>query len=160
MAIKSFIACTVKWTPRWCNKPKFHFIMHLEDHVRRFGPAVIFATEIFESHNAIIRSKSVHSNRQAPSRNIATAFAHMNRLCAFLCGGKIRVRSVVSTSTARSSGPTDTTENPSHFWQQVGVNPTELMKNQSVVTGYLGINTGSDVLRPGLSLQSDIKSHR
>ena len=128
--------------------------MHLEDHVRRFGPAIIFATEVFESHNAVIRSKSVHSNRQAPSRDIATAFAHTNRLRSFLCGGSVRVRSLVpasATDTAgSSSSAVDSSAIESSHWQQVGVNPMDLVARQSIVTDYLGIETNSGVFPPGL----------
>lgn len=48
-------------------------------HVSRFGPAILYATEGFESFNAVIRDHSVHSNHQAPSRNIARGFARCNR---------------------------------------------------------------------------------
>ncbi|KAH8983089.1 hypothetical protein EDB86DRAFT_3066391 [Lactarius hatsudake] len=41
----------------------------------------------FESYNAIIRSKSVHSNRCAPSRDIAIAFAHYSQVRHLLSGG-------------------------------------------------------------------------
>ncbi|KAH9003025.1 hypothetical protein EDB86DRAFT_3063037 [Lactarius hatsudake] len=75
-AITEFLFRVICWTPCWFNKPKFHFILHLPSHIRRFGPAVLFATETFESYNAIIQSKSVHSNRRAPSWDIAIAFAH------------------------------------------------------------------------------------
>ncbi|KAF9493187.1 hypothetical protein BDN71DRAFT_1591205 [Pleurotus eryngii] len=60
--IDYFLLCTTRWTARWFNKPKFHILVHLPDHIRRFGPASLFATEAFESFNAIIRAKSVHSN--------------------------------------------------------------------------------------------------
>ncbi|KAF6742725.1 hypothetical protein DFP72DRAFT_829964, partial [Ephemerocybe angulata] len=59
-----------RWTSAWFNN-KFHIIIHLPDHIVHFGPAILFATEAFESFNAVIRAKSVHSNRQAPSRDIA-----------------------------------------------------------------------------------------
>ncbi|KAJ6583660.1 hypothetical protein B0H10DRAFT_2168146 [Mycena sp. CBHHK59/15] len=65
-AIKHFLDCTCRLTLQWFNKPKFHVILHLPAHIRRFGPAMLFATEGFESFNAIIRSCSVHSNRHAP----------------------------------------------------------------------------------------------
>ncbi|KAK0435376.1 hypothetical protein EV421DRAFT_1716660, partial [Armillaria borealis] len=78
--IDCFLQCVAQWTCRWFNKPKFHILVHLPDHIRRFGPAMLFATEAFESFNAIIRSKSVHSNRHAPSRDIARAFAQCNRI--------------------------------------------------------------------------------
>lgn len=63
-------------------------IIHLPAHIRRFGPAVLFATESFESFNAVIRAKSIHSNRLAPSRDIALAFAHNNRVRHLVSGGR------------------------------------------------------------------------
>ncbi|KZV84575.1 hypothetical protein EXIGLDRAFT_842094 [Exidia glandulosa HHB12029] len=90
-AINNLLAATACWTPRWFNKPKFHLLVHLPDHIRRFGPAIIFATEAFESFNAVIRAKSVHSNRQAPSRDIARAFAHGNRIRHLVSGGYFRI---------------------------------------------------------------------
>ncbi|KAJ6569397.1 hypothetical protein B0H19DRAFT_1257049 [Mycena capillaripes] len=85
--IDHFLLCAAKWTNRWFNKPKFHIFLHLPAHIRRFGPAILFATEAFESFNAIIRAKSVHSNRHAPSRDIAHAFAQGNRVRHLLSGG-------------------------------------------------------------------------
>ncbi|EJD48321.1 hypothetical protein AURDEDRAFT_61105 [Auricularia subglabra TFB-10046 SS5] len=86
-AINNLLASTASWTPQWFNKPKFHILVHLPDHIRRFGPAILFATEGFESFNAVIRSKSLHSNRQAPSRDIALAFAQGDRVRHLLSGG-------------------------------------------------------------------------
>ncbi|KAH9017678.1 hypothetical protein EDB85DRAFT_2076060 [Lactarius pseudohatsudake] len=88
IAINDFLMRTAKWTPRWFNKPKFHILLHLPTHVRRFGPAILFVTEPFESFNAIIRAKSIHSNRLAPSHDIALAFAHANRVRYLLSGGR------------------------------------------------------------------------
>ena len=86
-AIKNFLLKTAQWTCDWFNKSKFHIILHLPAHVRRFGPAMLFATEAFESFNAVIRVKSVHSNRQAPSRDIAMAFAQGNCVRHLFSGG-------------------------------------------------------------------------
>ncbi|KIM55165.1 hypothetical protein SCLCIDRAFT_62674, partial [Scleroderma citrinum Foug A] len=44
-AIQDFLAHTAHWTPRWFNKPKFHILLHLVEHIDRFGPAALFATE-------------------------------------------------------------------------------------------------------------------
>lgn len=80
------------WTPRWFNKSKFHIILHVVDHIRRFGPAALFATESFESFNAVIRAKSIHSNHCAPSRDIAHSFAHGSRIRHILSGARILIR--------------------------------------------------------------------
>ncbi|KAJ8518506.1 hypothetical protein ONZ45_g4413 [Pleurotus djamor] len=85
--INHFLLCTAQWTTCWFNEPKFHILLHLPEHIRRFGPAILFATEAFESYNAVIRAKSVHSNRHAPSRDIARAFAQGNRIRHLLSGG-------------------------------------------------------------------------
>ncbi|KAJ3739985.1 hypothetical protein DFH05DRAFT_1406273 [Lentinula detonsa] len=86
-SIDHFLDCTCQLTPRWFNKPKFHILLHLPEHIRRFGPAMLFATESFESYNAIIRTRSVHSNRHAPSKDIANAMARSNRVRHLLNGG-------------------------------------------------------------------------
>ncbi|KAJ3897384.1 hypothetical protein F5879DRAFT_996133 [Lentinula edodes] len=85
--IEQFLLHAAKWSIRWFNKPKFHILVHLPEHIRRFGPAMLFATEVFESYNAVIRAKSIHSNRLAPSRDIAWAFARQNRIRHMLSGG-------------------------------------------------------------------------
>lgn len=86
--IDQFLYTVARWDPTWFNKPKFHIILHLPDHIKRLGPAPLFATEAFESYNALIRTESVHSNRQAPSRDIALAFAHSNRVRHLISGGQ------------------------------------------------------------------------
>ncbi|KAF9072514.1 hypothetical protein BDP27DRAFT_1205221, partial [Rhodocollybia butyracea] len=43
--IDQFLLCAAKWSIRWFNKPKFHILVHLPEHIRRFGPAMLFATE-------------------------------------------------------------------------------------------------------------------
>ncbi|KAJ7222568.1 hypothetical protein GGX14DRAFT_352846 [Mycena pura] len=68
-------------------KIKLHLLTHLPDDIRRFGPAIRFSTEIFESCNAIFRACSVRSNRLAPSRDIARKFASMERVKHLLSGG-------------------------------------------------------------------------
>ncbi|KAH9946550.1 hypothetical protein B0H21DRAFT_822615 [Amylocystis lapponica] len=74
-AITNFMAATTLWTTQWFNKPKFHLFLHLLGHIRRFGPAALYSTEGFESYNLVIRLRSIHSNRHAPSDDIAENFS-------------------------------------------------------------------------------------
>ena len=50
-------------------------------------------TETFESFNALIRALSIHSNHQAPSRDIAIGFANASRIRHLLSGGKFSLNS-------------------------------------------------------------------
>ncbi|KAK1235606.1 hypothetical protein PQX77_001159 [Marasmius sp. AFHP31] len=128
--INVFLLRTAKWSGRWFNKPKFHILLHLPDHIRRFGPAILFATEAFESFNAIIRAKSVHSNRQAPSRDIALAFAQGNRIRHLLSRGMFREKD------------SDGKLQPGHRW--IGPGPQRLMDGtKNIVREYLGIPSHS-----------------
>lgn len=69
------------------SKPKFHILCHLPYHIRRFGPALLFSTERYESFNRIFRLCSIYSNRLAPSRDIATTFADLERCRHIMTGG-------------------------------------------------------------------------
>ncbi|KAJ3792065.1 hypothetical protein GGU11DRAFT_750597 [Lentinula aff. detonsa] len=64
--INNFLLCVARWTSRWFNKPKFHIIIHLALHIQRFGPAMLFATEAFESFNAVICYDHAKSNSRGP----------------------------------------------------------------------------------------------
>lgn len=88
-AVDDFLAATALWTTQWFNKPKFHVVLHILFHIRRFGPAILCATETFESFNYVIRARSVHSNRQAPSIDIGNAFDHMHAVRHLVSGGWI-----------------------------------------------------------------------
>ncbi|EFI26599.1 hypothetical protein CC1G_15371 [Coprinopsis cinerea okayama7 len=124
-AIDHFLECTAHWTPRWFNKPKFHLLLHLPAHIRRFGPAILFATEVFESFNAVIRAWSIHSNRLAPSRDIAMHAAHLARIRHFLSGGYFRVKG---------------SEEPDTFeWLTAGAEVLRLGQEPSVVTRRIGL---------------------
>ncbi|KAI5998470.1 hypothetical protein EDC04DRAFT_2976335 [Pisolithus marmoratus] len=92
-AIQDFLAHTACWTPQWFNKPKFHILLHLVEHICQFGPAALFATEAFESFNAVIQAKSIHSNQQSPSHDIAKGFAHGNWIRHILSGAHIHIHS-------------------------------------------------------------------
>ncbi|KAH9948702.1 hypothetical protein B0H21DRAFT_890351 [Amylocystis lapponica] len=138
--IQYFLLCAARWTTRWFNKPKFHILLHLVEHIRRFGPASLFATEAFESFNAIIRAKSVHSNRQAPSRDIAIAFAQGNRIRHLLSGGLFMVR--LSETNVFSHEP--------ESWTHIGAGPAALVHGQNTVTRYLSLD--EEPVRQGICI--------
>ncbi|KAL1662140.1 hypothetical protein GGF50DRAFT_59618 [Schizophyllum commune] len=98
LGINNFLDRVCVLTPQWFNKPKFHVLLHLPDHIRRFGPAMLFATEGFESFNAVIRAASVHSNRHAPSRDIAAQMARRNRVRHLLSGGMFLLQATKPTT--------------------------------------------------------------
>jgi len=79
----SFTMFSIYWSifdPSWIQyKYKLHVLSHIKEDIRRFGPAVLFATEIFECWTAVFRLCSVLSNHQAPSRDIANTLADMER---------------------------------------------------------------------------------
>ncbi|KAJ7866209.1 hypothetical protein B0H14DRAFT_2573484 [Mycena olivaceomarginata] len=68
-------------------KIKLHLLAHIPDDIRRFGPAIRFATEIYEAFNGVFRLCSIYSNRLAPSRDISHKFASMDRVKHILSSG-------------------------------------------------------------------------
>ncbi|KAG2346414.1 hypothetical protein BDR05DRAFT_878375 [Suillus weaverae] len=86
--IQDFLSVTAQCAPSIIiSKPKFHFLVHLPAYIRRFGPAVIFSTERYESFNHVFRLTCVYSNRQAPSRDSCRVFAHQDIIKHIVTGG-------------------------------------------------------------------------
>lgn len=69
------------------DKGKIHLLVHMPFFVLRFGPLLGPSTERYESFNAVFRECSIHSNRQAPSRDIAARFAAFDRVRHIASGG-------------------------------------------------------------------------
>ncbi|KAG8762734.1 hypothetical protein FRC12_008883 [Ceratobasidium sp. 428] len=69
------------------QKTKTHLLIHMPMFVRRFGPLQGPNSERYESFNASFRAASVHSNRQAPSRDIAHTFAVFDVVKHVMLGG-------------------------------------------------------------------------
>ncbi|KAF8156771.1 hypothetical protein B0H34DRAFT_859450 [Crassisporium funariophilum] len=164
-AIDLFLDCTCRVTPRWFNKPKFHIILHLPNHVKCFGPAMLFAMEGFESFNAIIRSASIHSNCHAPSRDIAHQMAKGNRVCHLLSGGKFLMNWLPLVSEKlrgqKTGAPRNLAtwmehiENPSSLkWRAVGLEPLKLLDISSFGERLLGLGQ-DDESEPIIGLCSE-----
>ena len=137
--IEGFLLRTARWTSQWFNKPKFHIFLHLPSHIRRFGPAILFATEAFESFNAVIRAKSIHSNRQAPSRDIGRAFAQGNRMRHLLSGGYF----IPKDHEELAQSPSNPIPIPQHehYWHTIGPGPQQLVAVSSSPLSSLGLPT-------------------
>ncbi|KAJ7318546.1 hypothetical protein DFH08DRAFT_917520 [Mycena albidolilacea] len=88
VAIDNVLDCWAVVDPNQITqKYKLHVLPHLPEAVRRFGPSILFATEIFECWNSVFRLCSVLSNHQAPSLDIATTLADMERFKHQVSGG-------------------------------------------------------------------------
>lgn len=87
--LNDFICAVALWNTRWFNKPKFHVVLHILLHIKRYGPAILSATESFESFNLVIRLRSVHSPRHAPSVDIADDFSHLHAVRHLVSGGQV-----------------------------------------------------------------------
>ena len=149
IAIQDFLAHTAHWTPHLFNKPKFHILLHLVEHIRQFCPAALFATEGFESFNAVIRAKSIHSNRQSPSHDIARGFAHGNHIHHILSGAYIHIcsnHSKLENQIKRlieRPPPGALNVEEAGTWWPTGIAPLELVRKPNIITDYLGMDSMS-----------------
>ena len=112
---------------------------------------MLFATEAFESFNAVIRAKSVHSNRQAPSRDIAMAFAQGNRVRHLLSGGYFVPAHLLSTSLDETSMLPRPEILAHGNWRSVGPGPLRLVEGDQTVQNYLGLSAFGETLSLGIS---------
>ncbi|CAD6925713.1 unnamed protein product [Tilletia laevis] len=71
------------------NKPKLHLLIHVDAHLKAFGPLSALSAEHFEAFNSIVRAACVVSNRQIPSRDIANRLTSQQDLRHILSGGRL-----------------------------------------------------------------------
>ncbi|KAH9808346.1 hypothetical protein DFH28DRAFT_936321 [Melampsora americana] len=87
--VRIFLKAIIQLSAQWCNKPKFHMLIHLCDAINQFGPPCLFATENFESYNGNTRESSIHSNHLSPGRDIANSCNNNRLMRAFGAGSHI-----------------------------------------------------------------------
>jgi hypothetical protein len=78
--------------PDFLKKAKIHLLLHLPEVLLQFGPTSAYNTERCESFNSLVRTANVYSNKQAPSRDIATSFSVNETLYHISCGAIIQGR--------------------------------------------------------------------
>ncbi|KAK7027138.1 hypothetical protein R3P38DRAFT_3268099 [Favolaschia claudopus] len=99
-----------------------------------------WTNQAFESFNAIIRAKSVHSNRHAPSRDIALAFAQGNRIRHLLSGGLFLLTQHVPKNEVQGNDSAGLKfSKDSNAWKSIGLGPKLLVQAPNTVTSYLGL---------------------
>lgn len=72
--------------PTLVHKQKVHYLLHLVESMRNYGPSSAFSAERCESFNSTVRLQNIFGNKQAPSRDIANHFAVVEHL-RFICDG-------------------------------------------------------------------------
>ncbi|KAI8996109.1 hypothetical protein BC832DRAFT_520421, partial [Gaertneriomyces semiglobifer] len=87
-ALNAMIASICDVDVQWLSShAKFHILLHVEENIRQFGPAVLYMSEKFESFNKVMRNHAVHTNRHGPSVDIARRFARHNTVRHLFSGG-------------------------------------------------------------------------
>ncbi|KAG9081889.1 hypothetical protein FRC06_005348, partial [Ceratobasidium sp. 370] len=117
--INDFLLVTAQHSPSIIVlKLKFHFLIHLPMYIKRFGPAILFLTERFESINGVFHGASTFSNGHAPSRDIARWFGNLDRVKHVSSGGYWR---------------------EGNSWVQASNNMLNFMSNNKVFSHLIGM---------------------
>ncbi|ESK89669.1 hypothetical protein Moror_8587 [Moniliophthora roreri MCA 2997] len=88
VAINNFLDIWSEINPnRILTKIKLHVLTHLPDDIRRFGPTILYSTEVFEGWNSIFCACSILSNHLAPSHDISCDLAQKERFKHIASGG-------------------------------------------------------------------------
>ncbi|KAF7974716.1 hypothetical protein HWV62_11375 [Athelia sp. TMB] len=161
--IDDFINVTCLCSPSiLLTKPKFHFLVHLPFYIRRFGPAILFSTERYESYNAVFRGASIYSNKLAPSRDIAWSFAGIDRVKHIATGGWWKDHRTAKWTHASSNILRHIAENPRHAYL-LGL-PSKVSLQPGFITRYplrsLTLAQASFIISDSLAIKSHLISTR
>ncbi|SGZ20361.1 BQ5605_C021g09268 [Microbotryum silenes-dioicae] len=70
------------------TKVKYHYLLHLEEAIWRFGLPRMFDSSVAESANKTVRDYCMHSNRHSPIRDIACQDSQAHHLVFIAAGGR------------------------------------------------------------------------
>ncbi|KAF7320691.1 hypothetical protein HMN09_00154300 [Mycena chlorophos] len=107
------------------TKFKLQLLPHIPHDAERFGPLIGVATENFEAFNAVFRVASIHSNHQAPSRDIAFQLAAQEGARHHMFGGYWR-------------------DSKSKSWVRAGQAVRDFVAADKSLQRMLGLNTPVD----------------
>ncbi|KAK0520236.1 hypothetical protein OC842_007165 [Tilletia horrida] len=89
-ALRYFFWTMSKASPSYITtKPKLHLLVHAVQQIDELGPLSALTSEHFESFNSVIRSACIYSNRQRPSRDIATRLLLQQDIRHIVSGGRL-----------------------------------------------------------------------
>ncbi|KAH9823364.1 hypothetical protein DFH28DRAFT_922254 [Melampsora americana] len=117
--IDCFLKSIVTLLAQWCNKPKFHMMVHLCHSMYSFGPPCLFATENFEDYNGNTRNSSIHSNDLSPGRDIANS-SNNHRLVRSITSGALNYHKTLKTYIRASKNVTNVFKNNVLFQKAMG----------------------------------------
>lgn len=119
--IDMFLKSILQLSAQWCNKPKFHMLVHLSDAIFRFGPPCLFATKNFEGYNGNTRNHSIHSNHGSPGRDIANS-SNTHRLARSITSGSLIYDKILKSYVQASQNVTDIFKTNTLFQKALGYN--------------------------------------
>ena len=85
--VDALLSTLQKVYPAIFKKVKIHYLRHFVENIERHGLPVDYASEQFEAFNGTIRNALFQTNRQNPSRDLATRFAIYEGM-SFMVSGK------------------------------------------------------------------------
>ncbi|KAH9818447.1 hypothetical protein DFH28DRAFT_1152318 [Melampsora americana] len=119
--IEMFLKAILQLSAQWCNKPKFHMLVHLSSSICRFVPPSLFATENFEGYNGNTQNHSIHSNHRSPGRDIANS-SNNHRLTRSITSGAPMYDKVLKSYVRASKKVTDIFKTNKLFQKSMGYN--------------------------------------